>query len=122
MSAFKKAVLILCDCHPDLKRIIKYDNLDSFEIITDASHFENNKNHYAQIKLVDIDHEKKKALNKKAEEQLNAFTLVNKDGVSIMEELKFDNAYIWYYHRFRIYFKLRQLLYSIELINELKKK
>lgn len=122
MSAYKKAVLILCDCHPDLRRIVKDDKLDSLEIFTDASHFEHNKDHYAHIELADIDHDKKKALNKQAEDQLNAFTLVNKDGLSIMEELKFDNAYIWYYHRFRIYFKLRHLLYSIELINELQKK
>lgn len=122
MSAYKKAVLILCDCHPDLRRIVKDDKLDSLEIFTDASHFEHNKDHYAHIELVDIDHEKKKALNKQAEDQLNAFTLVSKDGLSILEELKFESAYIWYYHRFRIYFKLRQLLYSIELINELQKK
>lgn len=122
MSAYKKAVLILCDCHPDLRQVIKDDKLDSLEIFTDATHFERNKDHYAKVVVADIDHDQKKALNQQAEEMLNAFTLVNRDGHSIMEELKFEGAYIWYYHRFRIYFKLRHLLYSIELINDLQKK
>jgi hypothetical protein len=122
MSAYRKAVLILCDCHPDLKQVMKEDRLDSLEIFTDATHFDLNKNHYTRISIADIDHEQKKILNKQAEEELNKFTLIDKDGQFIMEDLKFESAYIWYYHRFRIYFKLRQLLYSIELIKTLQKK
>lgn len=122
MAEHKKAVLILLDCQPDLYKIIKDDKINSKEIYTYSAHFEKNKTFFDEIKIIDVDHDRKKILNKKAEKELNSFTLIERNGKSIMDELKFENAYIWYYHRFRIYFKLRNLLYSEELIKNLQER
>lgn len=122
MSSYNKAVLILCHCLPDLSVIMKDERLDNLALFTDTYHYSANKDIYPNIEIVDIPHEKKKELNQLATEQLNTFTLASKDRHCIMEELKFEGSYIWYYHRYRIYFKLRQLHYSIQLINELLEK
>ena len=77
MAEYKKAVLILLDCQPDLYKIIKEDNINSKEIYTYSAHFEKNKTFFDKIKIIDVDHDRKKIINKKAEKELNSFTLLN---------------------------------------------
>lgn len=67
----------------------------------------------------ELSSEIKKKVNREILTEINNFTSLEKQGEKLMDRLKFETAYLWYYHRFRINFILRELYYRIEAINEL---
>jgi len=66
--------------------------------------------------------EKKKEINFSIMERVLQFGDKPIDGKTITEHLMIDTASIWHFHKFRIYFALRNRLYEIEQIEQLKEK
>ncbi|OQX75606.1 MAG: hypothetical protein B6D64_11370 [Bacteroidetes bacterium 4484_276] len=65
--------------------------------------------------------EEKKQINYDVFEKMLNFGEKEIEGKKITDVLTVEKASIWHYHKFRIYFLLRNLYYEIELIEKLKK-
>lgn len=65
-----------------------------------------------------IQEEDKKRINYETMEQVLAFGDKIIDGIPIAERLMFDNSSLWYYHKFRAYFRLRNLKYEAHALKE----
>ncbi len=84
-------------------------------IVTTPSLFSLYKN---SIIYKELSEEEKKKINYETLSQILEFgdTVVNGDTIS--KHFNFDGAALWYYHKFRIYFKVRNLRYELEEINK----
>ncbi len=71
------------------------------------------------LPLLESDEEVKRSINEKALQAVLDFGDRNFDGHSISQLLTIGGATTWYYHKFRIYFRLRNLLYKTATINKL---
>jgi len=67
----------------------------------------------------EVAEEKKKLINYQTMEQVLAFGDKEVDGEAVADSLKFDESSLWYYHKFRAYFRLRNLKYEAAAIKEL---
>ncbi|MDT8394162.1 MAG: CDP-glycerol glycerophosphotransferase family protein [Bacteroidales bacterium] len=71
------------------------------------------------VSLPEISEDKKKAINYRILDFVVSFGNRLLDGRSVADRLKFDQSSIWYYHKFRAYFRLRNIMYEIVAIKEL---
>lgn len=67
----------------------------------------------------DISEDKKRQINYDTMDMVTAFGNKDFGGKSVVEWLRFDESSLWYYHKFRTYFHLRNLKYEIEAIKKL---
>lgn len=67
---------------------------------------------------ININEEDKRAINYRTLDFIIAFGEREFDGKSVVERLQFDKSSIWYYHKFRAYFRLRNFIYELECINK----
>ena len=72
----------------------------------------------SSVQLCHIENELKKQVNARVLKELISFASVKIDGNLLMEKLKYQDAYLWYYHRFRIYHHVRQSYHLIETIKK----
>jgi len=68
-----------------------------------------------------ITQEEKKKINYDTMKQVLAFGDKLIDGVAVADRLKFDSSSLWYYHKFRAYFRLRNLKYEAHALREYAK-
>ena len=60
----------------------------------------------------------KKRINYETMEQVLAFGDRTVDGIAVADRLLFDRSSLWYYHKFRAYFRLRNLRYEAHALKE----
>lgn len=65
-----------------------------------------------------IPNELKNEVDQQLIKQLNSFPLNRIESGLLMDSLKYESTYLWYYHRVRIYFNLRELMYFEKVIQE----
>ena len=68
---------------------------------------------------LDISPEQKRDINYSAMNKVIGFGEFQYDNVTVSDLLTFENISLWHYHKFRIYFAIRNLLYEVDLINTL---
>jgi len=66
-----------------------------------------------------ITEEEKKKINYEVMDMVLAFGDKDFEGKPLVDWLKFDESSLWYYHKFRAYFRLRNLKYEIAALNKL---
>ena len=71
-----------------------------------------------KIRRCRLDSVLKKEVNAKVLKELISFASVEIDGTPLMEKLKFEGAYLWYYHRFRVYYSVREGYQIIEAVKK----
>ena len=67
----------------------------------------------------DLGFEKKKEIKQKILNYILEIGITQIHGTKLAEVFALEGAQTWYYHKFRLYFDLRNLSYEAELINEL---
>jgi len=65
-----------------------------------------------------ITREEKKKINHETMKQVLAFGDKLIDGTAVADRLKFDSSSLWYYHKFRAYFRFRNLKYEAHALRE----
>ncbi len=65
--------------------------------------------------------EEKKKINYDIFDKVIQFGEININGVAITDLLMIEKASIWHYHKFRVYFHIRNLFFEIELVEKLSK-
>ena len=90
------------------KNITLYSNTDIPDIISKYSKG-----------FIDISVDKKKEINFKVFKNVIDFGELEIDGISVTDFLMFEKTSIWHYHKFRVYFFIRNLIYEIELLESL---
>jgi len=71
---------------------------------------------------IDLTPEEKREINYNIISTIIQFGEIEINNKAITDMLTFEKVSIWHYHKFRIYFSIRNLFYEIELINQLKSK
>ncbi|NOX48734.1 MAG: hypothetical protein GXO89_17330, partial [Chlorobi bacterium] len=113
-----------------IKRVLRNDELadvekryssGEYDIFTSGDNFLPREIKFT-VCSVSLEPEQKKEINYRIFRTVISFgdKLVN--GKSVKDWLKVDNTSIWYYHKFRIYFLLRNLFYEIEEIRQISKR
>ena len=68
---------------------------------------------------LDISPEQKREINYSTMDKVIQFGEYSSGDASVTDLLSFENISLWHYHKFRIYFAIRNLQYEVELINML---
>lgn len=118
----KKAVIILRDLQASefdrLLPVLKSENTQVY-LHADLQHLAGQISN-PKISIIDLKPEEKKRLNYELLDRMLAFGDKKIDGLSIADHFSFsDTASIWYYHKFRVYFLIRNKQYDKELIRKL---
>jgi len=79
----------------------------------------NNLAQYSKGKF-ELKADQKKEINYNILDQVIQFGEFKIENNAIADLLTFENASIWHYHKFRIYFAIRNLYYEIELIKQIR--
>ena len=74
------------------------------------------------LNTIKISEEKKKEINYSALERVLAFGNKTVGNETLKDKFAFKNTSLWYYHKHRIYFFIRNLSYQIEELNQLGEK
>jgi len=82
----------------------------NFEISEELSEFSSGK--------MELSDEEKKAINFSVFEKVIQFGEIKINGSAITDLFMIEQASLWHYHKFRIYFFLRNLFYEIELLEK----
>jgi len=70
---------------------------------------------------IELSPEEKKEINYNILKRIIQFGELKVNDSVITDILTFEKVSIWHYHKFRIYFSIRNLFYEIELIKKLRK-
>ena len=98
------------------------DALDLLRNSGDVAYFTTNSKFSKDTLLPEADETAKREINEKALAAVLNFGNHTIRNGTIAQILTIGGATIWYYHKFRIYFGLRNLLYKTEAINKLSEK
>ena len=69
-------------------------------------------------KKISLNAEEKRTINYQIKDEILAFGDLQVDSQSIADLLCIEHASTWHYHKFRIYFAVRNLAYQLQLINK----
>jgi hypothetical protein len=117
----KKAIVIFRELELNdiefIKHAISTDSIDVFALEKYANEL---AIHSLPVITIDIEPEEKRKINYDIIDKVNAFgdRVISDDSISNHFAID-DFSSIWYYHKFRLYFTIRNKYYEIRLINKL---
>ncbi len=68
--------------------------------------------------LLNLSAEEKKDINYQVMQEMLALSAVQIDNQALCDYLKIENFHLWFYHKFRVYFEIRNVAYDIERIKK----
>jgi hypothetical protein len=120
----KKALLILRELELKEIEFIKHAiSIDAIDVFALERYVNKLANHSLPVLSIDVEPEEKKAINYDIINKVIAFGDRVTNDNAISSHFAFDAfSSVWYYHKFRLYFNIRNKHYEISLINKLFKR